>query len=210
MGYRLGKALRGAAPTWLRVSALMLSVVETGFTQDLESTAQRFATLLRDPGGDRAVVSRVRDDPKLLAAFVSLLKNPPRSATERDLVINLARAAGQLRVAQAIPFLIEHITLEPWLDHSANIWLKTDQSILSRLPCIKALVEIGPEAGQALMKRPLASYGGGERLAVEFVVSRSRAVGAAEYLSLLPLDADISWLERECLKEAIAFLKKKP
>lgn len=133
---------------------------------------------------------------------VSLLlwwaRQPPPGIYAPGLYLGLAEVFGQLRTKEAIPFLIENISLQFW-PPSANTWMKTSEVIQARMPAIDALIKIGPDASRMLMSRFSEHMLGDERLAAIFVVSRISGVPeASEFLSAVLGQANMEryWAEQ--------------
>lgn len=91
----------------------------------------------------------------------------------------LAEIFGRLRAQEAIPFLIQNITLQNW-PLAPNTWMKTPEVIEQRMPAIEALIQIGPKAYDALIHIPWYRSEPEERLAAILVVSKL-AVGMSDH-----------------------------
>ncbi len=102
--------------------------------------------------------------------LLSLAADPPTQVEKYQLYLGLAEAFGKLRRTEAIPFLIQNITLQHWPD-SPNTMMKTVDVIKSRMPAVAALSEIGQPATKALISS-IGRMMPQERLCAIFVISQ--------------------------------------
>jgi hypothetical protein len=152
----------------------------------------------------QVLASRASSVPLLL----SWADKPPSGLgplEEHQLTVGMAEAFGRLRSKEAIPFLIENLTLNTF--PVANVWTRTSEVIMDRLPSVAALIQIGPEASRAAIK----AYGRGSldfngRYAAIFVVSRVPGVPEAQsFLHSALGDANMQGVRAE---EALEYLEK--
>ena len=175
------------------------------------------ATLLADDQtrdtGVRVVVTSGTDNIPLLLSWA---RTPPPKLDDFQqyiLRISLAQIFGQLKIAEAIPFLIKNISLLDWPLVMPNVWMKTPQVIEQRMPAVSALIRIGPEALDALMDKTWGAEAAGDRLAAIFVVARIAAATkdpqmsekAREFLLTSLREAN---LQRHWAQEGLSLLEK--
>ncbi len=141
-------------------------VAATQDVSDLDLARQLATESTRRSAVARIVASR-RDKVPLLLSWT---RNPPANVDEHELSIGLADAFGQLKTKEAIPYLIKNIGIERWRD--VNTWLKTDDVIEERLPAVAALIQIGPEAYDALVRASWKPMDTVDRRAVVFAAVR--------------------------------------
>jgi hypothetical protein len=99
-----------------------------------------------------------------------LARNHPPGLNRTELFIGLADVFGELRTKEAIPFLIQNISLARWV--RTNIWMKEPDVVQGHLPAVGALIKIGPEASKALVDIDWISKSWDDNLAAIFVVSQ--------------------------------------
>jgi len=116
-------------------------------------------------------------------------------------------ACGALRIKEAIPFLIQHISLQSWIS-SPDVWMKTSEVVEDRLPAVKALIQIGPEAAKTVMGATWDRMGNEDRLACLVVVSRVGEGPAAREFILKALGE--ANLQRNSAEEALKTLASRP
>jgi hypothetical protein len=73
--------------------------------------------------------------------LLSWTRTPPEGVNEYELDIGLADVFGQMRISEAIPFLIKNINLSR--TGKMNVWLKTASVIETEMPAVSALVASG-------------------------------------------------------------------
>ncbi|GEM_PF-5375563 len=112
---------------------------------------------------ERAINMVTRSPDRYLPLLLEWTRNPPPGiglgSTNFD--VSLAEIFGRLRTTEAVPFLIDHITVVGGA--SASIWNRRIEIIEKNLPAIHALVEIGspatPPLVAALDRMPYRSGG---------------------------------------------------
>ena len=174
-----------------------------------DAAEQSLAHELARDGSRRNAVDKIAARGSSLVPLLLLWTcNPPTDVNEHDLNVGLAEAFGRLKAKEAIPFLIKNITLKRGaLDDTPNTWLKVAEVIERRLPAVVALIQIGPEASEAVMRasweKPMVDD---EMLAAIFVVSRIPNVpGARQFLASALGGAN---LRRFWAQEGIDFLDR--
>jgi HEAT repeat protein len=151
---------------------------------------------------ERTVATIQAEGAEKIPLLLSWTRNPPVEVEKSGLRIGLADAFGRLHAKEAIPFLIQNISLQRWLP-SPNIWMKTPKVIEERLPAAAALIRIGPEASKALIAG-WEGFGTEDRSAAVFVVSRIKGVPEARgFLSSVLGQAT---MERHLAEEGIKAL----
>jgi hypothetical protein len=138
-------------------------------TPDID-LARQLASEHSQKAAVEAIAASGRDKVALLLTWI---KKPPIPLDVIQLTIfqaGLADAFGALKAKEAIPFLMDNITLIRW-PSGIPPW-RTPETALERLPAVAALIRIGPEALQALVDAPYGPSEMDQRLARVFVVSR--------------------------------------
>jgi hypothetical protein len=130
-----------------------------------ESTRQDAVDKIAASGADRVPV------------LLSWTRMPPAQVNIYQLYVGLADVFGRLRTREAIPFLIENISLRRGIE--APPWTKMPQVVEDRLPAVGALIRIGPDASMALIRTSWETARAEERLAAIFVVSQVKDVPEA-------------------------------
>lgn len=144
-------------------------------TNDLE-----LAGLLSNTSTRASAVARLAAAGKSkVSLLISWTHDPPPHVDKAELYVGLADAFGQLKAAEAIPFLMRHISLNRYPSLSANTWLKTPEVVQERLACVRALIQIGPEASRALISAVNDGRMAEHRLEALFVISRIKGVSEA-------------------------------
>jgi hypothetical protein len=103
-------------------------------------------------------------------------RKPPAGIDRDSLNIGLADIFGRLRVKESIPFLITNISAIRRTRADFAPWMKTPESIEDDFPAIAALIQIGPEAGTALIRAAQGPMLAMDRRAAVFAVSRIKGV----------------------------------
>jgi len=128
-----------------------------------------------DSTRDAAVQKIVASGNSKARELLEWTQGAPKDVNTYRLYLGLAEVFGQLRMREAIPFLIRNITLEIW-PQSPNIWMKSPSAIRGRMPAVSALIEIGKAASLALINEPLEGMPPDRRLATMFVVGQVAGV----------------------------------
>lgn len=172
----------------MRILAVTLAVAMNCLPVCARGAAEQ--SLAHELAGDgtreNAVAKIVARGSSVVPLLLSWTRKPPADVNEHDLNVGLADAFGRLKTKEAIPFLIKNISMKRGaLDDTPNTWLKVPEVIERRLPAVVALIQIGPEASEAVMRaswqRPMVDDA---MLAAIFVVSRIPNVpGARRFLS---------------------------
>jgi hypothetical protein len=109
-----------------------------------------------------------------LPLLIAWSLRPPAHMDEFNLRVGLMDAFGELKSKEAIPFLVKNISRQRTLVGDANIFMKTEESVESRVPAVAALIKIGPDCLPVLYGHystaPLE-----DRIATIIVVSRIAA-----------------------------------
>lgn len=141
-----------------------------------------------------AIVEIESSDAAVREQLLRWAVNPPPGVDRRGLKIGLADAFGAVRLPASIPFLIANIGLKRWTD--MNTWLKNEAVIEERMPCVRALIQMGPESATALAKA-WPELEDEERTAALFVMSRVRNPQTRDFLAgvVAQLRAELRWAE---------------
>jgi len=139
--------------------------------------------LANDVTQQAAITEVTTSGDKKIPLLLSWTGKPPIPLGELELYIfegGLADVFGQLKTKKAIPFLIKNINLHRWPD-VAPVWMKAPEVIEERMPAIKALIRIGPDALKTLVNETPGPLSSEDRLARVFVVARiASALGQSE------------------------------
>ncbi len=181
--------------TFFAIAVLTAAAYTSAAAQN--ATDQKIAELLSNPGTRvTAVEAVVGARGEKLPLLLSWARKPPVGVEARELYIGLADVFGRLRTADAIPFLIQNISLARTKE--MNTWLKAPDAIRDRLPAAAALISIGPRASRAVIHAAWGSMTSEDRLAAFFVVSQVPGVPEAnDFLSssLAELNEQRYWIE---------------
>lgn len=128
-----------------------------------------------------AIAQIVASTATTIPLLLSWTEKPPAGLgplEQYQLNIGMAEVFGQLRTREAVPFLLRNLTLNKF--PVTNVWTRASDVILERLPCVAALIRIGPEGARAVMEE----YRKGRldvngRLAAVFIVSRTPSIPEA-------------------------------
>ena len=129
----------------------------------------------------QAAVEEIVSDPaRNIPILLSWTRRPPSYVEDSQrLRLGMVNAFAELKTKEAIPFLVGCISWYPY-GVSFAPWLKVADAVERQLPCVGALIQIGPDASRYLIRRTLKDVHGEDRLAAIFVVSRIRGVPEAE------------------------------
>jgi hypothetical protein len=139
------------------------------------------AAQVGDPGSVARKLSRIEDRRAMVAAldesYLPMLlewtKKPPRGVNSREFSAGLAMAFAKFPTPAAIPFLVDHISVDSMMGVSLNPWHKSEEHIKDYFPAINALLKCGSSARKPLMaKLDGGGYRNSERLAAVFVIAR--------------------------------------
>ena len=140
----------------------------------------QLARLLADDTTRQAAVDRtVALGNGRLPLLLAWTRKPPPQLNELEqprLLIGMADVFGRLKTNEAIPFLIKNIRLHRTDGLRSNIWMKTTEAVLSEMPAISALTQLGSPALEDLMSAYLRSAPIGDRVPLIFTISRIGAV----------------------------------
>jgi hypothetical protein len=136
-----------------------------------QSTDTELARRLADPKARSFATSEIlHSGAARIPELLRLAEAPPASVNRTELFIALADIFGELRTKEAIPFLIQNISLARWV--RPNIWSKASQVVEGHLPAVGALIKIGPDACKALIEIDWNLKTWEDNLAAIFVVSQ--------------------------------------
>ena len=109
-----------------------------------------------------------------LPVLIAWTQKPPAGVDEFNLRVGLMDALGELKSKQAIPFLVRNLSRQRAFVGAADIFMKTEESVESRIPAIAALIKIGPDSLPALYNN-YSTASLEDKLATIIVVSRIAA-----------------------------------
>lgn len=193
----------------LRLYVLIALILASSSVSAAQQKDLELAYRLANPGTRKAAVATLQNSGvEKLPLLLSWTQRPPSTVDKGELYIGLADAFGALKAEKAIPFLINQIGLNefPYTD----VWTKTPEAVLERLPSVRALIQIGPPASRAAMHAFSSYTTANERLAAIFVVSRIEGVAEAQtFLAAVAGQAKVQeiWAE-EGLENLAAHAKK--
>jgi hypothetical protein len=125
------------------------------------------------------------------------MADPPKTIDGYELQVGIADSFGRLRAKETIPSLITCLGLTRYQFETPNMWIKTPDVVIERLPCVSALISIGPDASNAVMDA-WSKLGPLDRLAATVVVSHVSGVPRAkEFLQTVRRNANLEriWAE---------------
>lgn len=164
------------------LSQLLLVTIAAGSIAAAQSTsdldlARRLASQDGRPAAEAEIVASGAARTPMLLGWS---KRPPAGVDPTELFIGLADIFGELKTKEAIPFLIQNISLGRWV--RPNIWNKAPEVIFGHLPALAALIKIGPEASKALINADWFRLPAEDHLAAIFAVSRIGGSDARPFL----------------------------
>ena len=131
--------------------------------------------------------------------LLSWITKRPRHVDGCGFLDGLVEALGELKVREAVPFLVQNIGLRRSCGVSLAPWLKSPAFIEWHFPAVGALVKIGPEASRAVMVAFDSMADEDDRMAAMFVVSEVRGVPEARAFlesALARANRERYWAER--------------
>lgn len=150
---------------------LVLLAIAWCWSATAQSSDTDLARRLADPNARSAVTNEIlHSGAARMPELLRLAEIPPAGVNRRELFIGLAVIFGKLRTKEAIPILIQNISLERWA--RPNIWNKSSEVIEANLPAAEALIKIGPDACKALIEIDWIPKTWEDNLAAIFVVSQ--------------------------------------
>jgi hypothetical protein len=150
---------------------LVLVAAAGCWSASAQSSDTELARRLADPKARSAATDEIlRSGAARTPELLKLAEAPPAAVNRTELFIGLADIFGQLRTKEAIPFLIENISLARWV--RPNIWNKASEVVEGHLPAVGALIKIGPDACKALIEIDWKLKTWDDNLAAIFVVSQ--------------------------------------
>lgn len=166
-----------------RAISIILGVIVTyTIAHAQDPTGLDLARWLADPRSRGNALALIGTSPSTqLPILLRLTNGPPPGVNQAELNIGLAEAFKQIKAKEAIPFLVEHIgiarsSLRP------NIWIKSTEAIEDELPAAAALVNIGKDASDAIIRISWGEKPPQDRLAAIFVVGRIHDPEARQFL----------------------------
>jgi HEAT repeat protein len=173
------------------------------------TTDQELAHLLAGEQTRRTAVTMITEARESkVPLLLSWANAPPSDVDKYELYIGLADAFGQLKTREAIPFLIENISLDR--TRAVNTWLKAPHVIEERLAAVAALIRIGPDACRALIRASWGPMTPEDRRAAIFAVSsiasKVHIPEARDFLSAALAEAN---MDRYWAEEGIKLLSLK-
>lgn len=173
-------------------------------------SSRELAQLLANDGTRQSAIAQIKAlGNDVLPVLLAWAQNPPGQLDEDGLYIGLADAFGELRAAQAIPFLRKNITLRRTRYVDLNPWLKSPEVIETTFPAIAALIKIGPEAAKDLVTAARGPLTMEDRLAFIFVIARiSRTADVPEARGFLVLASSEANQERYWAQEGLNALNR--
>jgi HEAT repeat protein len=147
------------------------------------------ARILAQHNTRQAAVSRIAaSGGKELPLLLTWAATPPPDIDRSQLFVGIADAFGQLKAKQAIPFLIQNISLTRYLE--SDMWMKSPGVIEDRLPAAAALIRIGPEGAKALIHAFWQPMSAQDRRAAIFTISQIGGPDARSFLNQVLQETD--------------------
>jgi hypothetical protein len=183
-----------------RRAAAVLALAYIGVASAQTAAERDIAERLTRPDSRRSAVQQVAAaQGRWLPVLLSWARNPPDSIQKagahsmHEFQIGLADVFGEIRAKEAIPFLIEHISIERV--GLASLWSKTPEVIDERLAAAAALIRIGPEAARAITDAFWTTgMPGRDHFAAIYVVSRIDGAESRKFLDDLIVHLDFERL----------------
>jgi len=163
------------------VIALSLSCSSIIFSQDF-SDEELARLLASEKTRVMTIQTLVTSGRSRIPLLLSWTERPPTGIDRMALYIGLCDAFGELRVIEAIPFLISHMSLRR-VQMRPNIWEKEETAIEEHLVAAGALIKIGAAASNALIAIPLEQRQPVDRLTSIFIIARIGDPGARDFLA---------------------------
>jgi hypothetical protein len=117
-----------------------------------EASDRALATALsNDATEESAVASIAASGRAKIRLLLSWATKPPGYVPQCGLFGGLADAFGELKVKEAVPYLVKNIGVYRSCGVSLAPWLKAPSVIQWNLPAVGALVKVGPDASRAVM-----------------------------------------------------------
>ena len=139
-------------------------------TADLD-LAHQLGDRETQPAAVNEIVTSGRDRVPLLLAWTKAA--PPQLNDLEVTILNdaIADIFGQLKVEEAIPYLVKNIGYQRFPPYPGVIWYKPLPVIEEQLPAMTALIRIGPKAAEAIMRASPWDMGTEGRQRPSFAVS---------------------------------------
>jgi len=190
--------------------ALIVMVMLTGSEAVLAQSASdhELARLLANYRTRRSAVAEVAASAnRNVPLLISWTKEPPPGVDRYQLYVGLADVFAELRTKEALPFLVQYLSLSRTVGYLAP-WMKTPASIENNFPMAAALIAIGPDASEPLMRAWWGPMRPEDRLVAIFVITRmlhrkQEIPGARSFLKSALGQAD---LERRWAQEGLNLL----
>jgi hypothetical protein len=164
-----------------------------------EASDRALATALSNDATEASAVAAIavsgRAKVRLLLSWAT---KPPGYVPQCGLFDGLSDAFGELKVKEAIPYLVKNIGVYRSCGVSLAPWLKAPSVIQWNLPAVGALVKIGSDASRAAMAAFPAMANEEDRRAAIFVVSQIGNVPEARAFLVSVMeraDREHSWEE---------------
>jgi len=139
------------------------------------------ASLASDKTRQAAIASIIASGRDKVPLLLDWIRNPPKGVDSCGLDTGLEEAFGELKTKEAIPFLVENISVyRGCFGTSLAPWLKAPEVIEWQLPAVGALIKIGPNASKAVIAAFPNMTVEEDRRAAVFVVARIKGVAEAQ------------------------------
>jgi len=129
---------------------------------------------------EAAITSIAASGHSKIPLLLTWTRRPPKNVVPCAFYEGLVDTFGRTKTREAIPFLIENISMMRSCGASLAPWLKVPAVVEWNLPCVGALVKIGPDASRALMARVKQGMSDEDHLAAVFAISRIPGVPEAQ------------------------------
>jgi hypothetical protein len=170
----------------MRVTGMILLALACLSESSQDASDRELELLLANTDTRQRAISEITaSGESRVPLLLSWAKSPPAGLNPLEvnqLNMAMAEAFGRNKTKEAIRFLIRNISLDR--SPITDVWTRTPEAILSRLPAVAALILIGPDASRAIIETSPSEMPAWDHLAAVFVVSRVPDVAQArEYLT---------------------------
>jgi hypothetical protein len=218
------RVVRTFAVLWLATAVSCIrssgqSGFSPGHSADIDSSDSGLARALASDGQRQAAIELIQASGSTkLPLLLSWTEKPPEGLDPYEFTVGLAEAFGKMKTKEAIPFLVRHVGIRRLRGIDMQPWVKVPEVIERTFPAAMALIEMGADASEPLIRaasgepRQVEEFnprggnyswdhtGNDARLATIFVISRIGGKHAREFLTMALGQAN---LEREYAQEGL-------
>jgi len=152
---------------------LVLTVMISAAMLALSATDQDLARRLADQRTRRSTVAEIAaSGNRWVPLLVSWTQTPPSGVDRYQLYLGLADTFAEMRTKEAIPFLVKNLSLSRTAPADFAPWLKRPVTIEDTFPMAAALIAIGREAADPLIRASRQAMLPEDRVIAIFVIAR--------------------------------------